>query len=180
MHGLFYMPAGTREGVAFLKCSRQVPLFLKCTRENLGGWLKPQEKRGSAQGLGRPPCPPVFLGPQQFAIIRTPFLCWRWRRMKRRRMWMLRPSSPLRTMTYPVHGRWQAAPRRGELTCCCEDVICRATRALDVAIPEDLGVPFSRFEEDMEVRSAPAQVPVLPDFKDLVCRLFHSLAAMHK
>lgn len=51
-----------------------------------------------------------------------------------------------------------------------EEVIRKATRAVDVAIPEDLVVLVSCSEENKELHSALAQTPLLPDFKDLVCR----------
>ena len=69
---------------------------------------------------------------------------------------------------------------RGELAHRVEEVINRASRVLGVALPENPGTTPSRFEEGMEVCPASTQVPLLPDFKKLLCQQFQSPAATHK
>lgn len=69
---------------------------------------------------------------------------------------------------------------KGELARRFEDVINRTSRALGVALPENPRAASSRFEEDMEVRPASTQVPLLLDFKELLCQQFHSPAAARK
>ncbi len=41
----------------------------------------------------------------------------------------------------------------------------RVTNALDIALSENLLEPPSQYEEDVEVRAALVQVPILPDLK---------------
>ena len=69
---------------------------------------------------------------------------------------------------------------RGVMAHQFEEVINRASRALGVALPENPGATSSRFEEGMEVRPASTQVPLLPDFKELLCQQFQSPAATHR
>ena len=49
-----------------------------------------------------------------------------------------------------------------------------------VALPEMPGATSSRFEEGMEVRLASTQMPLLLDFKELLCQQFQSPAAAHR
>ena len=69
---------------------------------------------------------------------------------------------------------------RGELPHRLEEVINRASRALGVSLPENPGATSSRFGEGMEVCPASTQVPLLPDFKELLCQQFQSPAATHR
>ena len=69
---------------------------------------------------------------------------------------------------------------RGELARRFEAVISRASRALGIVLPENPRAPSSRFEEGTEVRPASTQVPLLPDFKELLHQQFQSPAAAHK
>lgn len=69
---------------------------------------------------------------------------------------------------------------RGEVAHRFEEVISRASRALGVALPENPRATSSRFEEGTEVRPASTQVPLLPDFKELLCQQFHTPATAHK
>ena len=69
---------------------------------------------------------------------------------------------------------------RGELAHRFEEVINRASRVLGVALPKNPGTTLSRFKEGMEVCPAYTQVPLLPDFKELLCQQFQSPAATHK
>ena len=69
---------------------------------------------------------------------------------------------------------------KGEVARHFAGVISRATRALDVALPEHPSAPASRFEEDGDVRPIPSQVPLLPDFKDLVCKQFATPAVRNR
>lgn len=73
-----------------------------------------------------------------------------------------------------------AQPTRGQVAHLFEEVITRASRALGVALPENPRATSSRFEEGAEMRPASTQVPLLPDFKELLCQQFHSPASAHK
>lgn len=56
----------------------------------------------------------------------------------------------------------------------------RASRALDIAFPENPVAVASRFNDITQPRCSQLQVLLLPDFKDLVCRQFETLAALHR
>ena len=69
---------------------------------------------------------------------------------------------------------------RGELAHQFEEVINRASGDLGVALPENPGATSSRFDEGMEVHPEATQVPLLPDFKELLCQQLQSPAATHR
>ena len=50
------------------------------------------------------------------------------------------------------------------------EIVGRATKALIIILPENLTAAASRFEAEAEESLRSVEIPLLPDFKDLLCR----------
>ncbi|CAL8322350.1 unnamed protein product [Arctogadus glacialis] len=82
---------------------------------------------------------------------------WRWRQYSLRRVGSFQGNS-LPQPTLPGES-WLTS---------------RATEALNIVLPEKLTVAASRFEAEAEESLRSAEIPLLPDFKDLLCCKFTS------
>ncbi|CAL8393747.1 unnamed protein product [Gadus morhua 'NCC'] len=80
---------------------------------------------------------------------------------------------------FPSEQLPSANPSGQELAHLFGEIVDRATKALNIVLPEKPTVAASRFEAEAE-EGLRSEIPLLPDFKDLLCRQFTSPSSYHR
>ncbi|CAL8313926.1 unnamed protein product [Boreogadus saida] len=80
---------------------------------------------------------------------------------------------------FPSEQLPSANPSGRELAHLVGEIVDRATKALNIVLPEKATAAASRFEAEAE-EGLRSEIPLLPDFKDLLCRQFTSPSSYHR
>ena len=80
---------------------------------------------------------------------------------------------------FPSEQLPSANPSGRELAHLFGEIVDRATKALNIVLPEKPTDAASRFEAEAE-EGLSSEIPLLPDFKDLLCRQFTSPSSYHR
>lgn len=88
----------------------------------------------------------------------------------------MKRTSSLRSTTCPAVSS-QLVSQEQSWASHFSDMIIKASSSLDISLVDDSVMPASRFEQ---LQPSQMQVPLLPDFKDLISQQFGSSAELHK
>ena len=80
---------------------------------------------------------------------------------------------------FPSEQLPSANPSGRELAHLFGEIVDRATKALNIVLPEKPTAAASRFQAEAE-EGLRSEIPLLPDFKDLLCRQFTSPSSYHR
>ena len=80
---------------------------------------------------------------------------------------------------FPSEQLPSANPSGRELAHLFREIVDRATKALNIVLPEKPTAAASRFEVEAE-EGLRSEIPLLPDFKNLLCRQFTSPSSYHR
>ena len=80
---------------------------------------------------------------------------------------------------FPSEKLPSANPSGRELAHLFGEIVDRATKALNIVLPEKPTAAASRFEAEAE-EGLRSEIPLLPDFKNLLCRQFTSPSSYHR
>ena len=135
--------------------------------------------QGSAQGLHEPPCYPCV--PRAPVPLLLPVFSLTGSMMVLRcRTWMWRQTVfSLESGEFPSEQPPSAKPSGRELAHLFREIVGRATKALNIVLPEKSTAAASRFEAEAE-ESLRSEIPLLPDLKDILCRQFTSPLSYHR